>query len=218
MIYYASFGRYKPKTLNYMKKVILSLVSAFTLLFSNNASAQAVEQGNFIVDAYYGFPNLYTAAFKSIYNNSAGTLNYKVAGLGPLGFRAEYMLADQFGMGLDIGFNKTVISYDEQSGTNTYNYEFSTQKLGVMATFNYHFLDNDKVDLYGVLGVGYGNRSFDFSSTDPNYTNESIESLIPVASRLGIGMRYFFTDNIGINVAAGFGQGGLLNAGISAKF
>jgi opacity protein-like surface antigen len=201
-----------------MKKVIVGVVTALTLLTSSNASAQAVEQGNIIIDAYYGFPNLYTAVFKSAYSNSAGTLNYAVKGLGPLGLRAEYMLADKFGMGLDIGFNKTLISYDEQSGSNTYTYEFATQKLGIMATFNYHFLDNDKVDLYGVLGVGYGSRTFDFTSTDPNYTNTAVESLIPVASKLGIGMRYFLTDNIGINVAAGFGQGGLLNAGLSAKF
>ena len=69
-----------------------------------------------------------------------------------------------------------------------------------------------------MLGAGYGNRSFTFKSTDPNYTEASVKSLIPVASRIGVGLRYFFTDNIGANLALGFGQGGLLNAGISFKF
>jgi opacity protein-like surface antigen len=42
--------------------------------------------------------------------------------------------------------------------------------------------------------------------------------LIPVASRIGVGLRYFFTDNLGANLGLGFGQGGLINVGISAKF
>jgi outer membrane protein W len=88
-----------------------------------------------------------------------------------------------------------------------------------MVTFNYHFLEsNDNLDAYFMVGAGYGNRSFTFSSTDPNYTEASVKSIIPVASRIGVGMRYFFTDNIGLNLAIGFGQGGLVNGGLSLKF
>jgi opacity protein-like surface antigen len=84
--------------------------------------------------------------------------------------------------------------------------------------FNYHFLDNDKFDLFSTVGVGYANRSFSFTSTDPDYVSTDVKSLIPVGSKIGLGMRYFFTDNIGANLQLGFGQGGILNAGISAKF
>lgn len=213
-----------------MKKS-LTIVSAFLLLLTaqtNTASAQAVEEGNIIIEGYYGFPNLYTSIFKTTYANSGTSTDLTIKGLGPVGGRVEYLLADKFGLGLDVGFNNTKISYKDQvtefdsntgnSVVKTYNYDFSTQKIGVMVTMNYHFIDNDALDLYGMFGVGYGNRSYSFKSNDPNYSEGKVDSPIPIASRLGIGMRYFFTDNLGVNLNLGVGQGGLMNAGISAKF
>ena len=211
-----------------MKKMIVAMGVFAFLMTPNNASAQAVEQGNILVDVYYGFPNLYTAVFKGLYANSGTEENLKIGGIGPVGLRGEYMVADKIGVGVDVGFNNSSISYDEPTtvynettGMNeirNYEYKFSTKKIGVMATFNYHFLENDKVDAYAMIGAGYGNRTFDFTSTDPNYVTTSVKSLIPVAMRIGAGMRYFFTDNIGANLAVGFGQGGLVNAGVSFKF
>lgn len=213
-----------------MKKISISFIAAFGLMLAapTTASAQAVEQGNVIIDTYYGFPNLYTTVFKSTYANSGTETNLEIGGLGPVGLRAEYMVADKIGVGLDIGFNNSHVNYSEETTVYnsttgnydpvTYDYNFSTQKIGVMATLNYHFLDNDKVDAYGVFGAGYGQRSYKFESTDPDYVNEEIKGLIPVAMRIGVGMRYFFTDNIGLNLGLGFGQGGIANAGISFKF
>lgn len=209
-----------------MKKVTLLLFSVLAL--GTTSHAQAVEQGNMIIDGYYGFPNLYTAVFQNAYANSGTEVDLKIGGIGPVGGRFEYMAADKIGVGLDVGFNNSFVTYSEVSQVYnsttgvyddvTYEYDFRTSKLGVMATFNYHFLNNDVVDAYVMLGAGYGNRTYTFSSTDPNYVESSVSGLIPVASRIGVGMRYFFTDNIGANLALGFGQGGLVNAGLSAKF
>lgn len=187
----------------------------------NTVNAQAVEEGNILFDVYYGFPNLYKAAYKSAYANSDIQTNVKITGMGPVGLRGEYMLADKIGLGLDIGFNNLKLTFTEHDDFDNkdYDYEYSTQKIGAMVTFNYHFIEsNDNLDAYVQVGAGYGNRTFKFSSTDPNYTELEAESLIPVASRVGVGMRYFFTDNIGLNVNIGFGQGGLVNGGLSVKF
>lgn len=208
-----------------MKKFFsaLAVFTAITTMSSNQINAQVLEEGNVVIDAYYGFPNLYTAVFKAAYANSGSEENIKISGLGPVGIRGEYLLSDKFGIGLDLGFNNTKISFDDATTDSNgnpvvYKYDYKTQKIGAMVTFNYHFIENDNLDFYGMLGAGYGNRSFTFKSTDPNYTEASVKSLIPVASRIGVGLRYFFTDNIGANLALGFGQGGLLNAGISFKF
>jgi outer membrane protein W len=214
-----------------MKKTVKKFALGILFLSSfsfNSAKAQAVEEGKIVVDVYYGFPNLYTAVFKTAYANSGSELDLKVGGIGPLGLRGEYLLTDKIGLGLDIGFNNSSVKYNEigsvynsttgQYENTTYSYDFKTKKLGVLVCFNYHFLENDKVDLFGTVGLGYGNRSFSFTSTDPDYTPTSIKSLIPIASKVGLGLRYFFTDNIGANLQLGFGQGGIVNAGISAKF
>lgn len=213
-----------------MKKLMFIGLLCSSILSSKGANAQIVEQGNVIVDVYYGFPNLYTSVLKSAYNNS-GSTGLTIKGLGPLGIRGEYMIAEKLGIGIDIGYNSTSISYDYDeveysfdsngnyiSTTTTYTDKISTNKIGVMPTFNFHFLSNDKIDAYAVFGAGYGNRSFKYESTNPNFTESKVSGLIPVASKIGVGMRYFFTENIGANLAVGFGQGGVFNFGISAKF
>jgi outer membrane protein W len=205
-----------------MRKIKL-LVVAVTAFVATNASAQVFEEGNVAVDLYYGFPNLYSTTFKGLYANSGSEQDVEINGLGPVGIRGEYLLTDKVGLGLDIGFNNTKLTFrdagtDGQGNATMYDYTYSTQKIGVMVTFNYHFIENDDLDFYGIVGAGYGNRSFKFESTDPNYTDVDIKGVVPVASRLGVGLRYFFTDNVGANVALGFGQGGLINAGLSFKF
>lgn len=205
------------------KKIISGVALAIfaACVQPNTASAQAVEEGNILIDVYYGFPNLYGATFKRAYANSGTEENVKISSLGPIGLRGEYMVSDKIGLGLDVGFNNTKLTYTEFDAADNkdYDYDFTTQKIGAMVTFNFHFLEsNDNLDAYFMVGAGYGNRSFKFTSTDPNYTDETIDGLIPVASRVGVGMRYFFTDNIGLNLAIGFGQGGLVNGGLSLKF
>ena len=214
-----------------MKKFIRNFamgVVLFSGMTITSANAQAVEEGKVLVDVYYGFPNLYTSVFKTAYANSGSESNVKVSGLGPLGVRGEYMMTDKIGLGLDIGFNSSKVSYQEaysvyNSTTGsfnnvTYDYDFSTRKIGAIVTFNYHFLDNDNFDLYSIAGVGYTSRNFKFESSDPDYTPATVKSLIPVGFKVGVGMRYFFTDNLGAQLQAALGQGGILNAGISFKF
>lgn len=215
-----------------LKKISLgvTVLLAFMIACPKTSNAQCLEEGNIIIDGYYGFPNLYTSVFKTAYanaNEGATQVGLKIKGLGPVGLRGEYLVSEKVGVGIDIGMNNTSISYNETSDhlnsttglyeTKTYNYKFSTQKIGVMGTFNYHFVNKDKVDAYFVFGAGYGNRSYKFTSTDPDYVTASVKGIIPVAMRVGVGMRYFFTKNIGANLGLGFGQGGIINAGLSFK-
>ena len=201
-----------------MKKLILPLLALTMMLAPTKTNAQALEQGNVIIDAYYGFPNLYSTVFEAAYESSNST-GLTLGSQGPLGIRAEYLITDKVGFGIDLGMNSSSISYSEADiNNNIYDYKFTTRKIGAIFTFNYHFVENDILDAYFVVGGGYGNRTFKFTSTDPNYIEESVESVIPISYKIGVGMRFFFTENIGANLALGLGQGGLVNAGISAKF
>lgn len=206
------------------KKIISGVALAIfaACVQPSTASAQAVEEGNILIDVYYGFPNLYGTVFRNAYANSGTEENVDISSLGPIGLRGEYMVSDKIGLGLDLGFNNTNLTYTEFDSFDNkdYDYTFKTQKIGAMVTFNYHFLEsNDNLDAYFMVGAGYSNRTFKFTSTDPDYIEDEVSgSLIPVASRVGVGMRYFFTDNIGVNLAIGFGQGGIINGGLSLKF
>ena len=52
------------------------------MIGANNVSAQALSQGTILVDAYYGFPNLYKTILSSTYESLGD--NYNVTGYGPL--------------------------------------------------------------------------------------------------------------------------------------
>jgi hypothetical protein len=208
-----------------MKKLILPLVSLTMFLAPVKSNAQSLEAGTIIVDGYYGFGNLYNSVFKAL--ASASGSNVTTSSMGPLGIKGEYLLSSKVGFGLDLGYSSAKLSYTEtytdydanfNAVIKSYDYSLKTAKVGAMVTFNYHFVESDKFDAYFTTGLGYGNRTFKETSTYSGYTPAKINSVFPIASRIGFGMRYFFTQNIGANLGLGLGQGGLLNFGITAKF
>jgi outer membrane protein W len=206
-----------------MKKSILKMLSVFFLfsaLSLNNASAQVVEEGTVIFDVYYGFPNLYTSILKAEYiNNDVGSdyQNVDIGGIGPLGLRVEYLITDKIGFGLDMNYTNTSVTWDESFSGETYNYEVNVPRLRVMGKFNFHFAKSDKFDAYTAFGAGYGSFKLVTETNDPNYVFSDISNPIPVSIRFSLGARYFFTDNLGVNLEFGLLGGALINAGLSFK-
>ncbi len=201
-----------------MKGKIMLFILVFTLFGFQNVKSQIVEEGNVVVDVYYGWPNLYTTALKNLYADNALDNSIDLGSLGPLGLRFEYMLSDKVGIGLDAGYVNTWLEYNEKDvSTNTiYNYKISAPKVHALFKMNFHFSQSDKLDAFAGFGVGYRNRQFKLETNDPT---ESIDfdSFIPVGLRLNIGVRYFLTDNIGLGAEMGLG-GPLLSFGVSARF
>ncbi len=207
-----------------MKKSLFA-VFIFALLFvSNTSNAQVYEKGNVVVDAFYGFPNLYTAIVRGVYTNNSnnGTNTYtnlKIKSLGPLGITGEYLLSSKVGIGLEATYASTGVTanyYENQDG-NTYAYSASINRLRILPRVNIHFGDNDKVDPYLALGMGYANTKFSYETANPHQTPVTFKSVVPISYRMGFGVRYFFTDHIGAMVEFGFG-GALLRGGLSVKF
>jgi hypothetical protein len=209
-----------------MKKLILPLFSLTMFLAPARSNAQALEAGTIIVDGYYGFGNLFNSVFKS--STSGLGSNFSTSFMGPIGIRGEYLLSSKVGFGLDLGYSSAQLSYTgaytEYDANNNlvstpYNHSLKTTKVGAIVTFNYHFVESVKFDAYFTTGLGYGNRTFKETSTYIGYNPAKINWPFPsFASRIGFGMRYFFTQNIGANLGLGLGQGGLVNVGITAKF
>jgi len=214
-----------------MKKNCTLLVATILISFGfNNKAAAQVEEGSILIDTYYGFPNFGKNLWSILENDS--TQNTKATGIGPLGFRFEYMIADNLGVGFDFNYldngfkyeetftsyNSTTMTYE----TNTYEYQYKKTKMRFMARLHYHFVVTDVVDAYVGFGAGYKHKINKFESNDPNASEETLESLfngaIPVSARICIGTRFFFTENIGINLEMGVGGGPLLSAGVSFKF
>lgn len=214
-----------------MKKLI-TLVGA--ICFGSALNAQTpVEQGNFIIDGYAGIPNW---ANSILYNNvepdetQSNVENYKVNGsMLSYGGRFEYMVADNMGIGADVNYEVSGFNYDYTTSVyndvtmnyedRQYNIDYRAKKLRIMARLNYHFVQNDRVDVYSGFAGGYKMVNRSTTTTDPSYNDEELNgALIPVSLRLAIGTRVYFTDNIGAMVELGAFGGALLQFGISAKF
>ncbi len=192
-------------------------IIGIALAICSNAYTQAVQQGNSIIDATYGWPNLYTTVLKEAVTTT-NSYAVKVSGLGPLALKYEYMIADRVGVGVAFNYANTSVEFNEKVITTEYDYKYTVPRIRAMAKFGFHFGSSEHFDGYTSVGVGYGSFSWNFVTNDPNCTGATLSSPIPVAFRLALGGRYFFTDNIGALVEFGLSGGGLLEFGLSAKF
>jgi len=203
-----------------MKKITLLFCGVALFAFSGiyNVKAQAVEQGTIIIDPYYGFPNLGKAFLKSFDEDADG---FKVTGIGPAGMRVEYLLADRFGIGVDFIYNTLGASWTDIDSTtaNNYTYETKMARTRIHMRFNYHLMaSSEDVDLYLGLGAGTNARKWTTKTTDPNYEDTSSSgALLPFSMRVAFGVRYYFTENIGLNSEIAIG-GPLMCVGVSIKF
>ena len=205
-----------------MKKSFFKIIGATLLICTPIfAQSQINAKGSVFVDAYYGFPNFGKAFLSSIESNSAGV---STTAIGPCGARAEYMVADKFGIGADFIYNSMSASYQidslnaDQTIYKSYDSKLAMQRYRVQLRMNYHFLTEDKVDAYVGFGAGTNIRRYVYKTDMPNADEFSeAGSLLPFSMRIALGVRYYFTNNIGLNSEIGLG-GPLVSLGLSVRF
>lgn len=186
------------------------------------SKAQIVVKGTKLFDAYYGWPNLWSNTAKKILTD-ANSFHIKVGNIGPLGGRLEYLGSDKVGVGLDVNYSNTSVSWkdnalDANNNNVVYYYKVSVPRIRAMMSFNFHFGGSENFDAYWKIAAGYSTWSFTFESSDPNYDEDRIEfDLIPVAFRVGMGVRLFLVQNFNLNAEIGLGGGPLITFGIGTK-
>jgi opacity protein-like surface antigen len=201
-----------------MKRFFILLFISVCFLGTTQVKSQSIEKGKIIIDAYYGWPNMWTSFLKTTLD-PAGT-NIKVGSLGPFGGRLEFLLSDKVGIGIDIHSATSSVSWNATDSLSSVNYDYkvSVNRLRICPRINYHFNSNENLDFYGAFGIGYKNSNVKVTTSDPDYNENSFSiTMTPVTWRAAIGIRYFFTENIGANLEMGLG-GVLATGGISFKF
>ncbi len=204
-----------------MKKITLFVMILFTLGV-NQIFAQAVEKDTKIVEVYYGWPNLWSNTAKNILTND-NSFNISAHSVGPLGGRFEFLASDKVGLAVDFNYANTVVKWNAETTDGNgnpvnYNYKFSIPRFRALLRFNLHFGGSENFDAYWTLGAGYSSLSWNYTTDDPTYTDDGIDwNYFPIALRTGIGARYFFASNFGVNVELGIG-GPLMTFGLCTKF
>jgi len=207
-----------------MNKKLVTLIAAVGLAFSaSNGFAQSWDEGKSSVTVGYGFPNLVTATFRSLYNTSNHT-GYTFQAMGPIIARYEYGLSEKIGFGLVLGYSSMSLSYNyEDYNSNgvltTYTEKLKWSSPTVGGRMSIHFATKDKLDPYFGVSAGWSGNTFTWTDNNPNNTTtQSSRSFSPFYFGLGVGMRYYFTENIGLYVEFGWDKWALMQAGLALKF
>lgn len=216
-----------------MKKQITLIFASFIFLLNVTSNAQentAFEKGSIVITGGYGFPDLYRSTLRLAYNSYS---NRTVKGFGPLIIKGDYGIVKfkwghSVGAGIVIGYNSTNINFaytDSRwysgSGWNNYTYSetdiYKTVTIGARGT--YHFYTKEKFDCYASIGLGFNINTYAQSTNDPNgvvktaYTGRS-----GIYEAFTVGIRYYFTKNIGVYSEVGWDMSAPIQAGIAIKF
>lgn len=202
------------KTLN--RIVTLGLVVLFSKCF--------IAQITFT--PYYGLPNTLSAGvvlntnYLSEVYSTPTDISY--SNLGPIGLWASYQTESKIGIGLDLNFSRSMaefqyVSKDDSISGNLSNMEASRNIFRAMLRLDAHFGDNEIVDPFMSLGIGYRTTANSYRSDRLGYVEEPTETLIPISFRLAAGANFYVVENIGVLLEAGLFGGGLLRVGATYR-
>ena len=222
-----------------MKKTILTLItfSICSITFAQDempVKEKLDRTGDFIIEPAVGIPNagsflLMSANVFDFYDGSETVENTSI----PVQFggRLEYMVSHRIGIAFEgnyekSGYRSIYSIYDNVTG----NYKDTTsiyelKKTRLLARFQYHPVQTEKVDLY--VGAGLG-MTLEKEINPENQIDEFDSFFFPIllvdratsplAARIFFGTRVNFTQHLGMLVEVGMGSGSVLNLGINARF
>lgn len=185
----------------------LNLFTAKAQQNGDFANMNTVKKGTIIVDGFYGWPYFNALLLRSVIGNT----NLKYRNTNHIGIKAEYMISDNISLGGEFSYADAAIQY--QTSTSGKFAEAGITKLRILGRFNYHFATSTNLDPYFTVGTGYKKTVY-YDTGNSNYRETF--NLFPVAFKLGIGVRYFFNDLIGMHTEFGIG-GPLIHAGLCVK-
>lgn len=203
----------------------LPILTALTILllmaFKPDGKAQSIREGNLIVDGFYGWPNLFTIMMESMVlddtSNYTGVHGLIFKGHGPLGARVEYLVADRIGVGVEFNMARSSMNFMAYRNQQLYSYKIGQERYRLMMRFSYYMVTDENFGAYLAISAGYRHAQWFAETDDLDYDRASFSGIWPIAARIAIGGRYFFTDFIGLNVEMGFSGGPLIGGGVSFK-
>lgn len=194
-----------------MKKIFctLAIVSTLTIGF-HSANAQAWQKDSKVLGLGIGASQFFHIDNYSYYGNGFYYRNWYAPITGQLNFQGEFGVHKYVGVGFTTGLG----------GRAGYFYGYNGElnlPIGLLANFHFYQLiadktgkeiHADKLDIYAGLSVGSGIAAVFY----PGVTR-----LVPMAfGGLHAGVRYYFTDRVGVNGEVGWGKS-IINVGLVFK-
>lgn len=177
-------------------------------------------EGAVAFTAGYGYPNWGQIGINIILDSSIYQRYSPYKSVGPIHFRGEYGLSKSIGLGLSVNYNsfggQWFRDYYQYLGySKFYSENMSVKSISLMARFNLHFAVSNQVDPYCGIAAGYKLITYKYHSDYPGVVYDYTGGL-PVGFETTIGIRYYFSDIVGIYVEMGFAKS-IIQGGISLK-
>jgi len=214
------------KTTNQMKNLFITTLLVFSFLFANAQN----DDYKIVVGVQAGY-SLTGALIKTIGNSGTEdalsaksipamqlTFDYGISKLFSIGLAASYQTVSLDGTDWDY------IDTNGDFRTETFTTKFNRSQVAVRALF--HYANTDKLDLYSGVRVGLLSRGFQDLKTE---SGEALDDEV-VFSETGLsgtrfsgaltplGVRYYFTENIGASLELNLGAPYISNVGVTARF
>jgi hypothetical protein len=197
---------------------LITIISFNTAMAGGKGSENSFDEGKVVVSGGYGAPWLSA----SVFSNYSSNTDYAIKSIGPVYMKLEYGVTNWVGIGFNWAYANADINYTVADGNYIDKHTVSFATMSFLGRVNFHFLpDNEKIDLYGGLGMGYrsGGWAYKSVSTNPNYvpSNGTTPTIVPIGFEITLGGRYYFTPNIGMYAEIGLAKSPF-QIGLCAKF
>ena len=206
------------------KYFYLFTFSFLILFFPFQTIAQAVQQGNVIVEGYAGFVSIGNKLWEKYAEDNAYNVNASFDM--PWGVRAEYAFHDRFSAGIEYNYISRDLSWtkDDTTGQATlviapFTYTLHQKLHRFMPRITAHLSSSEKVDVYVgfALGLRIAKYETEVTPNKPNYEYK-ITGFNPLAVRIAFGVKFYPIKNVGLFLELGSPGGNLFHSGLSLKF
>ncbi|MCB0795331.1 MAG: hypothetical protein KDB88_11395 [Flavobacteriales bacterium] len=195
-----------------MKRFIL--VPALCALFTLNSAGQSFQGGDNNVGLGLGIGGFYAVASSYTAVSPVLSLQYDRGTDIPVG-------PGVLGIGGYFAFKQ--LRYFSENPTFTYDQRWTYIMFGVRGTYHWNsWHGNDRLDTYAGVGLGYNVVSYKDRSVYDDNVSRSVYGLSSAAGSsprgsLFAGVRYYFTESIGVYAEAGMDVA-FLTGGVTFQF
>jgi hypothetical protein len=200
-----------------MKKILFFVLISLSI---NGLQAQIYPKGSVNVSAGYGAV-AYGKFFLDLATSGLDLKNVSTNLTGPVYLKGEYAVANNFTLGLNVNYSNTsgTFTLDSLAYIGKYSGTIGLRSTSLILRANYTIpFAEDKAGFMIGCGVGYRDLRISYSDNDPRTpVDGGVTIPFPLTGELTVGLRYYFTDNIGAYVETGFTRS-LIQGGITARF
>jgi hypothetical protein len=184
----------------------------------NSINAQIYPKGSTNFSVGYGAVS-YEYLLLKIFTNDIK--NVSTAKAGPLYLKGEYAVADNFTIGLNVNYTNITGTFtlDSMQIVGKYSGTVGLRSTSIIGRANYTIpFAEDKAGFMIGAGLGYRGLRASYSDNDPRTpVGGGISIPLPITGELTLGLRYYFTQNIGVYVETGITRS-LIQGGFTARF